>query len=126
MLGQVDRVAVEDNISTSDGGGFNIEEGNPASMGTTLPSLPVSADFDLDTGLSRTINYQYDNLYRLTDANYFVGGFSTSNYDYTYDIWGNRTQETVTAGADTQTTDYLYNISNQLVGVQNQHHGGSE
>ena len=50
--------------------------------------------------LTRTIVYTYDNLYRLTDADYSTG----EDYAYAYDPVGNRLQQ-ITAGGDT--TAYL-------------------
>jgi YD repeat-containing protein len=54
----------------------------------------------LTTPLTRTIVYTYDNLYRLTDADYSTG----EDYAYSYDPVGNRLQQ-ITAGGDT--TAYL-------------------
>lgn len=56
-----------------------------------------------------TINYTYDPLYRLTEANYSTGAF----YHYVYDAVGNRlTQETGLG-----TTNYTYDIVNRLTSV---------
>lgn len=66
-----------------------------------------SSDF-LQSG-SVTIDYMYDPLYRLTEANYSTGAF----YHYVYDAVGNRlTQETGLG-----TTNYTYDIVNRLTSV---------
>jgi RHS repeat-associated protein len=52
-----------------------------------------------------TINYTYDPLYRLTNANYSTGTVFT----YTYDAVGNRLSQTITS-----TTVYTYDDANRL------------
>ena len=66
------------------------------------------------------INYQYDDLYRLTTADYYnadtyVSGTSLPDYSYqyTYDAVGNR----LTAMDPSSTTSYQYDIANRLVDV---------
>ncbi len=73
--------------------------------------------FDLillgQTGIATTtINYTYDPLYRLTNANY--SGAYTYTFAYAYDQVGNRTAQTQTI-TNTQVTTYTYNVANQLV-----------
>ncbi|MBI5841738.1 MAG: carboxypeptidase regulatory-like domain-containing protein [Chloroflexi bacterium] len=61
-----------------------------------------------------TIDYSYDPLYRLTQANYSTGDF----YHYEYDAVGNRlTRETFVSGLTT-TNSYTYDIANRLVDVE--------
>jgi len=56
-----------------------------------------------------SITYTYDNVYRLTKANYTSG----SVFTYTYDAVGNRLSEQTL----TQTTVYTYDIANRLTNV---------
>lgn len=55
------------------------------------------------------IGYQYDPLYRLTEANYADGSF----FHYTYDANGNRTSETTPQG----TIASVYDAANRLTSV---------
>ena len=64
------------------------------------------------TTLARTIVYTYDNLYRLTDADYSSGEL----YEYEYDAVGNRLKQII----DGNTTDYLYDAANRLEKLNNQ------
>ncbi len=60
----------------------------------------------------RTIDYTYDALSRLQQANYNTG---QRVYDYNFDLAGNRTQEALSGtGVTAKTTDYTYNAANQL------------
>ncbi len=60
----------------------------------------------------RTIDYTYDGLSRLQQANYNTG---QRIYDYNFDLAGNRTQEALSGtGVTAKTTDYTYNAANQL------------
>ncbi len=55
------------------------------------------------------IHYDYDPLYRLTNADYSTG----ETYEYTYDPVGNRLQQII----DGDTTSYLYDDANRLASV---------
>jgi RHS repeat-associated protein len=62
--------------------------------------------------------YTYDNLARVSEAIYRNGGSLGSGtlqrqYDYQYDVAGNRTQQIVNIGGST-TTNYTYNVANQI------------
>jgi RHS repeat-associated protein len=58
-----------------------------------------------------TIDYSYDSLYRLTDANYSTGDY----YSYTYDAVGNRlSEDKVVFGLSPIETDYTYDDANRL------------
>ena len=59
--------------------------------------------------VTSNITYDYDPLYRLTDATYSSGPF----FRYTYDAVGNRLTEVTQAG----TTNYGYDIANRLTSV---------
>ncbi len=60
----------------------------------------------------RTIDYTYDGLSRLQQANYNTG---ERIYDYNFDLAGNRTQEALSGtGVTAKTTDYTYNAANQM------------
>ncbi len=76
--------------------GFDPAETERYVAGTAPPTLP----------LERTMVYTYDNLYRLTEANYTSG----ENYQYQYDEIGNRLKQII----DGDTTDYLYDDANRL------------
>jgi RHS repeat-associated protein len=56
-----------------------------------------------------TINYTYDPLYRLTQADYSTGDY----YHYAYDAVGNRLTETTQLA----TTNYVYDVANRLTNV---------
>jgi YD repeat-containing protein len=62
--------------------------------------------------VERTIAYGYDDLYRLTGANYSTG----QSYAYEYDPVGNRLQQII----DGDTTSYQYDAANRLTGVNGQ------
>ncbi len=73
----------------------------------------VKAFAPLQQSSAVTINYDYDPLYRLTEANYSNGDY----YHYGYDEVGNRlTQETLLGGLPS-TTAYLYDDANRLTSV---------
>src|SRR5262249_23377924 len=62
--------------------------------------------------LTRTIVYTYDDLYRLTEADYTSG----ENYQYDYDAVGNRLAQIING----DTTTYLYDAANRLESVTHQ------
>jgi YD repeat-containing protein len=66
----------------------------------------------LITPLTRTIVYTYDNLYRLTEADYTTG----ENYQYSYDPVGNRLEQVING----DTTEYLYDAANRLAQLNGQ------
>ncbi len=59
------------------------------------------------------IQYEYDPLYRLTDADY--SGDIAASYDYAYDAVGNMTAYTETVGAQTRIVNQTFNEANQLI-----------
>ncbi|HFE65687.1 MAG TPA: RHS repeat protein, partial [Chloroflexi bacterium] len=59
------------------------------------------------------ITYEYDPLYRLTNASYT--GSVTATYNYVYDSVGNMTAYTETVGANTTSVNRTFNAANQLV-----------
>jgi YD repeat-containing protein len=63
----------------------------------------------LDVTIDHVINYDYDNLYRLTGAGYSTG----ESYAYDYDPVGNRLAQII----DGDTTAYLYDAANRLQSV---------
>ena len=68
----------------------------------------------LEFMVDRVIEYDYDNLYRLTSASYSThstgSGQAGESYAYEYDPVGNRLQQII--GGDT--TSYLYDAANRL------------
>ncbi len=85
---------------------------HPAATATATrqpTSVPTNLPTPLPGANETIINYAYDPLYRLTEANYSNGDY----YHYTYDSVGNRlTQETGLG-----TTTYTYDIANRLTSV---------
>jgi RHS repeat-associated protein len=64
--------------------------------------------------LERVIEYQYDGLYRLTEASYSTGEL----FGYDYDSVGNRQTMTVTTPpSGTEVTTYTYDAANRLTHV---------
>lgn len=68
--------------------------------------------------LNRVITYNYDRLYRLTEAGYNSGLV----YAYEYDPVGNRLQQIINtmSGTGGDATDYLYDAANRLEQVSHQ------
>ena len=86
-----------------------------ASTGTYTHTLR-KADYVIVGLPHRTvINYAYDGLYRLTDANYSTG----ERFQYAYDPVGNRTAQTATI-TSTQVTAYQFDAANRLTSVNGQ------
>jgi YD repeat-containing protein len=56
------------------------------------------------------INYKYDPLYRLKEANYSNNDY----YHYAYDAVGNRLSQNTLLGGLTSTTSYLYDNANRV------------
>jgi RHS repeat-associated protein len=83
--------------------------------GCELPGC-TTATVTLPGGTSQTtttIDYTYDPLYRLTNADYSTG----DSYQYSYDSVGNRlTQESMVNGLSS-TVNYNYDIANRLEDV---------
>ena len=83
--------------------------------------LPVPAFAPLQQTGAVTIIYEYDPLYRLTEANYSNGDY----YHYTlrqaqggaYDEVGNRLSQDTLLGGLPSTTTYLYDDANRLTSV---------
>jgi RHS repeat-associated protein len=78
----------------------------------TLPGC-LNASVTLPGGMTQTdvtIDYSYDPLYRLTEADYSDGDY----YHYDYDNVGNRLEQNTTIKGLLATTDYTYDIANRL------------
>jgi RHS repeat-associated protein len=83
----------------------------PTSFGPT-ETAQLTGQQAITSLLTRTIVYTYDNLYRLTDADYSTGEL----YEYEYDPLGNRLKQIING----DTTDYLYDAANRLASVDSQ------
>jgi RHS repeat-associated protein len=99
-----------------DWGSFQLERW-PSSPSTLTPTMTTSPTVTLTPTLAFptgpvTINYGYDKLNRLTEANYSDGRF----YHYSYDQVGNR----LTASDQYSTTAYVYDDANRLASVNGQ------
>jgi RHS repeat-associated protein len=89
-------------------------EKKDASVPELVNYLPASFRFSIvpapqQQSGSVTIDYVYDPLYRLTEANYSTGDY----YQYTYDAVGNRLTETTQLAV----TSYQYDVVNRLASV---------
>jgi RHS repeat-associated protein len=76
---------------------------------------PLKASSDDVTGLN--VTYGYDGFNRLTSTAFSNSGtFAGSSFTYTYDRYGNRTAQTVTAGSGPQPQFSVNPATNQLSG----------
>jgi YD repeat-containing protein len=83
-------------------------------MRTPLPTNTLPVPSTPQSGLSQTvINYKYDPLYRLTEANYANGDY----YHYTYDAVGNRLAQTSSVLGLLSTVNYVYDNANRVQSV---------
>ena len=92
-------------------------EKNRASTGRTVrfKSLVVTGQlYD-----AQTVQYQYDAVSRLLQARYgaagSVAGAQAREYDYEYDVAGNRTQQVAWLNGTATTTNYTYDDANRLM-----------
>jgi RHS repeat-associated protein len=85
----------------------NTMDVNSGSSGRKVRFKQLSVDSDVTM---QTITYDYDALSRLLEADYS----NDRNYQYQYDLAGNRTQQQTTIGITTTTTDWTYNDANQM------------
>jgi YD repeat-containing protein len=71
-----------------------------------------------------TVQYTYDGLSCLIAADYFTGqnvdGDPFREYDFAYDLSGNRSQQVVEIAGSPTTTDYTYDAANRLTAVDAQ------
>lgn len=81
----------------------------PGQTETAAPAMPEASSVASGALFTTTIEYDYDPLYRLTEAVYSTGEV----YTYTYDQVGNRTAMGDPAGV----TTYQYDNADQLVSV---------
>jgi len=107
-------------------------ESKPSDAVTPFPvaTNPVSAfQLDLDPlgnpnrvittrgGVSESVAYSYDKANRVTSACYAAttcSGKSAGRIDYSYDMVGNRTKQTLSGTAGNSTTTYQYDAADQL------------
>ena len=81
----------------------------PSDLGPAESSRQLGQPSGELATLARTIDYTYDDHYRLTAATYTSG----ETYSYTYDPAGNRLEQII--GGDT--TSYTYDAANRLASV---------
>jgi len=93
--------------------GFNLPAGNGLPHENRVSVGPLAVP-RLQT-FSQTIDYTYDPLYRLTDADYSNGDF----FQYTYDAVGNRLLQESSISSLPSEVDYLYDAANRLIDVNN-------
>ncbi|MBN1453160.1 MAG: RHS repeat-associated core domain-containing protein, partial [Anaerolineales bacterium] len=84
----------------------------PTSTLTETPT-PTPTNTNLPSSGPVTIDYTYDPLYRLTEANYSTGDY----YHYTYDPVGNRLTQEISVNGLPSTVNYAYDIANRLIDV---------
>jgi|GEM_PF-5737847 len=89
----------------------NTMDVNSGSGGRKVRFKQLSVDSDVTM---QTIDYTYDALSRLLEADYS----NDRNYLYQYDLAGNRTQQQTTIGITTTTTNWTYNNANQMATMQ--------
>jgi RHS repeat-associated protein len=91
--------------------GFNLPPGKGLPHEDRVPVGPLAVPH-LQT-ISQTIDYTYDPLYRLTDAEYSNGDY----FHYTYDAVGNRVYQESSISSLPSDVDYLYDAANRLIDV---------
>ena len=77
----------------------------------------MSAETRTADGISTTVSYTYDQLNRLATAISASGGTTNWGLGFSYDVYGNRTAQTVTAG-DQSVPNFqvAFNNKNQMIG----------
>lgn len=89
---------------------FSEEENHCEIPSCTAAAIEIPGGFEY---LEVTIDYVYDDLYRLVSATYSTGEV----YEYTYDAVGNRLSQTITIDETPLTTEYEYDDANRLAEV---------
>jgi RHS repeat-associated protein len=64
---------------------------------------------------SRTVDYSYDNLYRLTKEQITDSVYGDRASEFVYDMVGNRLAQTENVGGDTTITAYIYDANDRLL-----------
>jgi RHS repeat-associated protein len=98
---------------------YNLPFWSNATNDCTVPTCTTATVTVLGSGYSandQTISYTYDNLNRLTAADYDNGLY----YHYTYDAVGNRTAQESAFNTVTNNHTYTYDNANRLTAVDNQ------
>lgn len=85
------------------------EDQPPSVTPNNLPLAQIQAPEGMETTV---ITYDYDPLYRLTEAVYT--GAITATYSYDYDGAGNMTAYTETVGAETTSVSRMFDAANRL------------
>jgi RHS repeat-associated protein len=97
-----------------------------SAVSCTVPACTSITLARADDGITTisNINYTYDGLYRLTEANYKDGNNNNNVIDdvqYTYDAVGNRlTQVAAVSGSNPVTTNYAYDNANRMTSAGGQ------
>ena len=86
---------------------------NTPSECTAIPITVIGRDYLAN---DQTINYTYDDLNRLTAADYDIGLY----YHYTYDAVGNRLSQETAYNNTPVTTNYTYDNANRIATVGSQ------
>jgi RHS repeat-associated protein len=117
VFDEVPTVTVAGSGGVADGDYLLVWAGIPHTGGSSFMT-PVPSIY---SGLTRKISelqltiigYDYDPLYRLTEATY--SGAITAGYSYVYDAVGNMSAYTETIGADSSSAGRVFNAANQLL-----------
>ena len=91
-------------------------DANQACLVPTCTTAQITVLGSTYTATDQTINYTYDDLNRLTAADYS----NTMYYHYEYDSVGNRIKQVSAFMADPVTTEYTYDSANRLATVAGQ------
>src|SRR5690606_8327302 len=90
---------------------FSDEENHCEVIGCENASIDIPGGYEYEVV---TIDYSYDSLYRLTDAEYSNGDW----YEYSYDAVGNRLHTAQSVDEVLADFDYVYDDANRLIEME--------